>query len=139
VRDRLDILGDMRMSCSDCPEPFEICVNEGSEVDYTATLKDKADAPVPLASLTDLKITLKDYETGEIINSRDALSVKNMNGGTFHATTGLFTMTFDEDDNTIQTATARKEKHIATFLATWTGGQHQWDVIVRVQNLGLTN
>lgn len=127
------------MSCSDCPETFEICVNEGSEIDYTATLKDKTDAAVPLASLTDIVLTLKDVETGEVINSRDAVSVKNTDGGTFHATSGLFTMTFDEDDNAIVTATARKEKHIATFLATWAGGQHQWDVIVKVQNLGLTN
>lgn len=127
------------MSCNDCPEVFELCVNEGSEVDYTATLLDKAGAPVPLVSLTDIKVTLKDVETGDVINTRNAQSVKNTAGGTFHATSGLFTMTFDESDNAIVTATARKEKHLATFLATWTGGQHQWDVIVRVQNLGLTN
>lgn len=127
------------MSCNDCPEVFELCANEGSEVDYTAILLDKAGSPVPLVSLTDITVTLKDYETGGIINNRDAQSVKNTAGGTFHATSGLLTMTFDEDDNAIVTATTRKEKHIATFLATWSGGQHQWDVIVRVQNLGLTN
>jgi hypothetical protein len=129
------------MSCSDCPEPFELCVNEGSEKRYTSTLsEDEAGAdPVTLAQLTDIVVTLRDAETGDVINNRDAQSVKNQNGGTFHATSGLFTMTFDEDDNVIVTATARKEKHIATFLATWATGQHQWDVVVRVQNLGLTN
>jgi hypothetical protein len=127
------------MSCSDCPEPFELCVNEGSQKEYSATLLDEDDAPVVLASLADIVVTLKDFETGEVINGRDAQSVKNANGGAFHATTGAFTMDFDEEDNVIVTETNRKEKHIATFLATWNGGQHQWDVIVRVQNVGMTN
>jgi len=122
-----------------CPEVYELCVNEGSQRDYTATLLDKAGAAVPLASLTALTITLKDVETGGVINVRTAQSVKNANNGTYHATSGLFTMAFQALDNVIVTSTIRTEKHLATFLATWSGGQHQWDVLLKVKNLGMTN
>ena len=125
------------MSC-DCSETFEICVNEGSQKEYSAILKDQDDAPVPLAALTDIVVTLKDVETGEVINDRDAQTVKNANGGTYHATTGALTVLFSELDNVIVTDGSRTERHIATFLATWSGGRHQWDVIVKVKNLGLT-
>lgn len=126
------------MSCHTCPTVFEMCVNEGAQKSYLATLLDKSDVAVPLSALTDIVLTLKDYTTGDVINSRNVQSVKNTNGGTFHATSGLLTMAFDEDDNIIASAASRKEKHIATFLATWSGGQHQWDVIVQVKNLGMT-
>jgi hypothetical protein len=128
------------MSCSDCPEVFELCVNEGAQKDYIATLLDKAGTAVPLASLTDITLTLKDVATGAIVNSRDAQSQKNAGNGTYHATSGLFTMSFQPDDAAIVNASSISEKKIATFLATWSGGgQHQWDVIVKVKNLGKTN
>lgn len=126
------------MSCTDCPDVYELCVNENSQRDYEATLKDKAGVVVPLAALTDILLTLRDRATGAVINDRDAVSVKNADGGTFHATSGLFTMIFDELDNVLNDETLAIEEHVATFTATWAGGDHQhsWDVIVRVKNLG---
>ena len=127
-----------------CPDVHELCVNEASQREYTATLRDKPIAPatvgdpVPLASLTALTITLKDVETGGVINTRTAQSVKNANNGTYHATSGLFTMAFQALDNIIVDPLIRTEIHLATFLATWSGGQHQWDVVVKVKNLGMT-
>lgn len=128
------------MSCANCPESFEICVNEGSTVDYTATLTDKAGVVIPLSSLTSLALTLKNVENGEIINNRDAVDVKNANNGTYHATSGLFTMNFQPEDAAIENETARVDRHVATFHAVVAGGDElQWDVFLKVKNVGMTS
>lgn len=124
------------MSCTNCPEPFELCIEEGGEVDYQATLLDKAGGPVPLVAITDLTLTLTNKASGTVINSRASASVKNTGGGTYHATSGLFTMTFAAADNPIVNAAKSVERHIATFQATWSGGgAKNWEVIVSVRNL----
>lgn len=127
------------MSCGTCPDVFELCVNEGSTVKYTAYLKDNANVLVPLVSLTSLVLTLKNVSDGSVVNSRTAQDVKNVNDGTYHATSGLFTMQFQTDDAVIVNESARIDKHIATFKAVVSGGDElQWDVILKVKNLGKT-
>lgn len=100
--------------------------------------------PVTLDELTDLTLTLyhhvdgTDEDADTIINSRNGVSVKNANGGTFHATNGEFTMHFSSDDNPIvgSVEPGATEDHEALFIATWgTGGQKVWIVRLRVRSL----
>lgn len=123
--------------------PFVITVNEGDAVEYQLTLQDEAGVPLPLATLTTLRLWLTDEASGTTINSRSNQDVKNANDGTYHATSGLFTMVLSAADNPIVSATLRElqpEMHRALLEAVWTSGgiprQKRWEVLIRVVNLG---
>ena len=123
------------MSACDCPSPFEICIEEGGSFEYSGKLVDQAGDPVALAALTDLTVTLIDRR-GEIINSRNRQSVKNTNGGTYHATSGEFTVQFLAADNPMVNGQSREERHIATFQASYGSGRTKnWEVHITVKNL----
>lgn len=111
-------------------------VNEQTSFQIQETLKDATNAPVQLAALSGLTLTLYDAKTGTAI--RTAQSVKNANGGTFHATSGLFTMTFTPTDAALITATEPEEHHVAEFTATFTGGGATWEKHLWVRNLNLS-
>lgn len=127
------------MSCDNECEPFETCVEQDGSFEYSATLKKKDGSAVTLAELDDITLTLTNQANGEVINNRDDVSVKNANGGTFHATTGAFTFDFAPADNPITEdgADSRREKHVAMFTATWGSGAYgkRWGVIITVDNL----
>ena len=118
-----------------------ISVNEGSTARYSTTLLKDSGAPVTSAELTTLTLTLYDKNTGNILNGRDAVNVKNVAGGTFHATTGAFEMLFNALDNAVVGAppnTPLIERHIALFEATWdSNGALNWEVEIDVRHLNL--
>jgi hypothetical protein len=116
-----------------------IVTNELSSCYFEGTLKDEQGVVVPLASLSSITLTLFGKKVDDIINSRDDDDVLNAGGGTYHATSGLFTMTFDGDDSPIITASSKDgkvEDHWAMFDAQWgTGGRLIWLVKIRVRQL----
>jgi uncharacterized phiE125 gp8 family phage protein len=123
--------------------PFVVTVNEGDALEYELTLQDEAGLPLPLASLTTLRLWLTDEATGATINSRSNQDVKNANGGTFHPTSGLYTQILDPADSQIVGTMLRElqpEMHRALVEAVWTSGgvsrQKRWEVLIRVVNLG---
>jgi hypothetical protein len=79
---------------------------------------------VALDDVSTITLTIRDtsYTSGSIVNSRNAVNVKNANGGTYHATTGVFTFAFAVADFTSAAAAARVP-HYATCTATLTDGQ----------------
>jgi uncharacterized phiE125 gp8 family phage protein len=85
-----------------------------------------------------LTLTLYDAKTGGVIGLRNAQTVLNANGGTVHATSGLFTMTFTQADLAMVTATEDEELHVAIFQATWAGGGTPWREDLWVRNMPLT-
>lgn len=119
-------------------QPAEIAVvtvNEGNVAVIGGTLLDEAGDAIAAASLSAFTLTLYDRATDTIINSRNAQSVLNTNGGTLHATSGAFTLTLSSDDNPILStslAAGRTETHIALLEATWSGGGY-WSGLIRVQ------
>lgn len=126
------------MTCETlCDTPFETCVEQGGTFEYSAVLKDEDGVEVPLASLTSLTLRLTNQADGEVINDRDDEDVKNVNGGTYHATSGALTMRFSADDNPITEdgAEKRRETHVAMFTATWATGSKRWPVLITVDNL----
>lgn len=118
-------------------QPAEIAivtVNEGNLALISGTLNDEAGDAVPLSALSTLTLTLYDRATDTIINSRTAQSILNANGGTFHATSGAFTLTLSADDNVIVTSTiaaGRTETHYGLIEATWSGGGY-WSGLIRI-------
>lgn len=118
-------------------QPAEIAivtVNEGNLAVISGTLTDETGAAVALASLSTLTLTLYDRASDAIINSRNAQSIKNVNGGTFHATSGAFTLTLSAADNVIVTprAPGTFETHLGLIQATWSAGGY-WSGVVRLQ------
>ena len=109
---------------------------EGKTTELTATITKKDGVtPVPLASINAITLTLFVEKTGAIINERDDSDIKNLNGGTVHATSGLLTLLLDPDDMATLVTDRRFEMHIAliewTYDSTQEGGQ---EIAFRVQN-----
>ena len=111
---------------------------------YTATLVDENDAPIQLANLTTITLTLYNADVPEpsptsanIINSRSAQNVKNANQVTIHSTSGLLTWEMVPADNPIVDETKRTELHIARFDFTYNSGAKTGahEVRIRVENL----
>lgn len=97
---------------------------------YSVTLSDEDD--VLVSSLTTLRVWLRDTLTSTYINSREAQSLLNVNGGTFAA--GVFTWAMDPADHQI-VGTANQELHEAVFEATWGSSQARtWRIYFRVTN-----
>lgn len=113
---------------------FKDLVPEGSSRMYEATLKDYAGDPVPLAAVASITCTLRDLSSDQIVNSRNDQSVLNTNGGTLHASSGLFQMVFGPDD-TVAIGSTRQQQRRATFKVVYSSGRENHEVIFTVYNL----
>lgn len=111
---------------------FADAIPERSTYQYQVTLKDAAGEDIAPAGVTSIALTLRDVTSGEIVNDRDAVSVKNANGGTL--TSGLFVFQFAEADTAIL-GTGTSEKRILTLDFVLTGGRITREVTFFVRNL----
>src|SRR5262245_10271429 len=114
---------------------MEFYVNEKTTALYTATLKDELDAGIPVDSLATITLTLYDRATGTIINSRDHVDAKNLNGVAIDSS-GNLAWTMAPADNAI-VGSYELEEHIALFewtFASGKAGKHERPIYVR--NLG---
>lgn len=96
-------------------------VNQGSRRVVSMYLKDTDEVVIPLSAMTSIKFTLKNLATGTAINDRNEQSVLNVNGGTFHATTGKLSIILAAADNTVA-GSASYERHIALVEFTYSSG-----------------
>ena len=117
-------------------DPLEEIFAEKKTAELLATITEKdGETPVPLSALDDVTLTLFVEKTGAIINSRTASDIKNANGGTVHATTGLLTLLLSPNDMVVVLDDQRFEMHIALiewrYDTTEKGGQ---EISFRVQN-----
>lgn len=92
---------------------------ERATVELTATLKDQDGAVVPASVIGALTLRLYDEASGTVINSRDGVDVKNVNGGAV-SELGALTMRLDAADMAIVDAAKASELHIALFEWDWT-------------------
>lgn len=112
-------------------------VKEGTGFVYTATLKDLAGTPLPLANLTSITLTYYVVADGSTINSRNDQDIKNTNDVTIHATNGLLTWVGQAADTTIAgtaVTAGATEHHRALFewvyVGSGTPGKHVVDIYV---------
>jgi hypothetical protein len=71
-------------------------IPEDSSAVYRTTLLQPDDSPVLTGQVDDIRLTLRDIRSKQIVNSRNSVSVLNRNGGTL--TDGQFEMLFDPAD-----------------------------------------
>ena len=88
----------------------------------TLTLQDEAGAAVPLADMVSITLTLYSKNTRAVVNSRDAVNVMNSGIGTYHATSGLLTLSFTADDTALLVQGTAPDAHVAALTYTWSGG-----------------
>ena len=114
-------------------------IDEKEPFTYTTTLKDAAGVVIPSANLATLTLTLYAIADGTILNSRDAQNIKDVNNGTFHATSGLLTWQAQSADNALvgTIPVGHYEQHQALFQWTTTAGgasnvsKHLLDIFVK--------
>ena len=94
---------------------------EGTRRVLTMTLKDTDGVVIPSSAMTTITLTIKDQATGAVVNSRNAQSVFNVNGGTYHATSGLLSIILTPSDTAISGAKA-VERHGALIAFTYASG-----------------
>lgn len=114
-------------------------VQQGESCDVVVTFKDMSGAAIAKASLLSLVATLYDESTSEIINSRNATSVLDANGGTV-ASDGTLTLRLQPADATIvassSVAVGEAETHVLRIDWTWSDGvltrtgREEWSILV---------
>lgn len=112
-------------------------VRENTTAVYTAHIKDQDGVAISAASLDALTLTLYDYRTSGVINTRDGQDVLNANDVTVTAE-GLLTWTMQPADNAIvgNVTPGGTEKHIALFQWTWDTTKYgKYEVTIEVSQL----
>jgi hypothetical protein len=100
-------------------------VEEGEVARVTVTFEDYDAASLALANILSLTLTLRNAEDDSIINSRNAQSILNANGGTVVDVSGVATLTLilDEDDNAnVGGVLSGVETHWLDLTWTWDDG-----------------
>lgn len=98
---------------------------------------DETKTKMSKSAITSAQLTLRDDETGAVINGRENLDVLDKIDAT-----GLFHMALTPEDNVIVTATKDEEIHVATVTIVWTSADGQMttkdEVNIHVRNLKFT-
>jgi len=113
-------------------------INEKITVRYRGTFNDLDGAPIQLADMTTLNLTmfLEDAGANSVINAWSSKDVLNVNGGTFHATSGLFTLELAPADTALVSQGRSRERHKMEFEFTWASKTGRHEVMLVVKNLG---
>lgn len=97
-------------------------VGEGGSALLTFNLVTELEVPVTLAQLGTLRLWLYNNADGAVINNKSNVDIKNLNGGTVHATSGACTLALGPLDNVIVDPALRRERHVARIIGTYNGG-----------------
>jgi len=99
-------------------------VPEGTVFYYSGKLLDERGFAIPSSDLTTVELTLKDVTTGDIINTRDAVDIKNDNGGIVNTDGTMSWTSLPADNPVIQTGLddGEIELHQITLVWTWNSG-----------------
>lgn len=112
-------------------------VQQGESCDVVVTFKDMSGTSIAKASLLSLAATLYDQTTNAIINSRNAVSVLDANGGAV-ASDGTLTLRLQPADATIVGSidAGDTETHVLRIDWTWSDGvltrtgREEWSILV---------
>ena len=97
--------------------------SEESTLQYKCRLVDQTGAPMAVADLTTLTLTLYDLKTENIINTVSGQDVLDTDRGSGPDGDGVFTCTLVPADMAIETATEKRERHVMLFEWTSPTGQ----------------
>lgn len=106
----------------------------------TVTFLDKDGSPIPLTSMVSITATMIETITGNTVNSRTAQDVMNANNGTYHATSGLFTLDLQPGDTAIVNTNlpiGGIEIHRLTLTFVWDSSAEQLsiEILLKIRNL----
>ena len=79
------------------------------------------------SEVSTITLTIRDEESGGIVNSRNAQNVKDANNGTL--INGEFEMAFQAADTAMQVSTNTREVHVAEIKVTATDGQVRTHIV----------
>lgn len=103
---------------------------------FSGNLVDENSNPLPTNSINTLTLTLHD-EKLTIINGRDGVDIKNVNGGSIDAN-GKFSLTLSPADMVILDTASHTEERIALVEWTWGAGKEgRVEIHFQVENLSL--
>ena len=103
---------------------------------YTATLQNGAGVPIVKANIVSAQLTLKDVDTGEVINSRLNQNIIDDNNVTIHDTSGLLTWTIQPEDNVLINPARQSETHRAVFDIVYSSTQRlRYELYLQVRNI----
>lgn len=91
---------------------------------FEALLLDESGAPLKGSEVTTLTLTLYNRHDQAIVNSRNAVNVKNANGGTLDEA-GNFAFEFTPDDTAIIDNTLAYENRVALFTIGYASSRTQ--------------
>lgn len=102
----------------------------------TGVIRDKDGDPIPGSQLTVLNFTLRDIDTGTILNNRQTDDI--LPGSPVPVDEeGNLEVLLEREDNAIVTASKQVERHLALFEFEWSDGGGTETVEVWVRNLNL--
>lgn len=113
--------------------PDTQAVPEGSTRKYTTQLLDLDGNALQSGQVSSIKFSLRDARSGNVINSRHRVEVRNANGGTL-SSAGVFAMVLNEAD-TVAVGTAKMQLRRILFEVTFTYGTENHEVFFYVENL----
>ena len=100
-----------------------VTIQQGESCNVVVTFQDHAGATIVKANLITLTATLYDQDAATIINSRNAVNVKDANDGVV-ATDGTLTWRLGPLDNVIvgTVAVGKIQDHVVRFTWEWSDG-----------------
>lgn len=117
-------------------------INEKNTSLFTTTLENADGDAIPKSDITAFAVTLFDKNSGDILNSRDAVDLytKDWAGSsgmvaTVHATSGVCTITLSGTDNAIKNTSGADEVHVLFIEITTTAATLKSEVEFMVMNL----
>ena len=99
-------------------ESLSQTIQEKTSALYTAKLVDELGNAIPAAAILSLQLTYYDERTLQIINSRNAQNILNVNNVTLDAL-GILVWSLQPADTSILTVGVALESHVAMFVWTW--------------------
>jgi hypothetical protein len=97
-------------------------VAESGSALLTWNLVDELGAPIQLTQVGTARYWLYDEDTGSVVNSRSNVDIKNLNGGSIHATTGACTLGITPLDSELLDQASAAEWKVAFVRITYNGG-----------------
>jgi hypothetical protein len=97
-------------------------VAESGSALLTWNLVDELGAPILLTQVGTARLWLYDEDSGAIVNGRSNVDIKNLNGGTIHATSGACTLAITPLDSVLLDQASAAEWKVSFIRVTYNGG-----------------
>lgn len=99
-------------------------VYKGVSAVFSCILVDESEVPIDTADIDTLTVTLYSLDDRDfpVINNREAVDAKDVNGGVLGPAAGAFSFRFTPEDNVILDETLAQERHMMRIDFTYDNG-----------------